>query len=68
LQKRQHNEKYRKTLNEQQQHRKQTQIPKMTNKLRNEMTARNEIDETVLNKPKQKQKQAQIPSIKTPKK
>jgi hypothetical protein len=35
---------------------------------RNEMTARNEKDETILNKPQQKQKQTQIPSIKTPNK
>jgi hypothetical protein len=55
-------------LKEQQQHRKQTQIPKMSNKLRNEMTARNEKDEKILNKPQQIQKQTQIPSIKTPNK
>jgi hypothetical protein len=34
------NEKFHQILNEQQQHRKPTQIPKMSNKLRNEMTAR----------------------------
>jgi hypothetical protein len=45
------NEKYHKILNEQQQHRKQPQIPKMSNKLRNEMTAPNEKDETILRKP-----------------
>jgi hypothetical protein len=53
-------------LEKQQQHRKQTHIPKMSNKLRNEMTARNEKDETILNK--QKRKQTQIPSIKRPNK
>jgi hypothetical protein len=58
--------KYHKILNEQQQHQKQTQIPKMSNKLRNQITARNEKDETILNKPKRKQ--TQIPSIKTPNK
>jgi hypothetical protein len=60
------NEKYHKILKEQQQHRKTTQIPKMSNKLRNEMTARNIKAETILNKPQQKQ--TQIPSIKTPNK